>query len=215
MNVIFENVTGKKKGFVLKDISFEVQDGFLTGIVGKNGAGKTTLFHYLVDEDAKYDGNIWIDGMLLSENQSALMNRIGFVSEEQQFFMEKTAMENVDILSVMYDEFSKDVFKAAMKKMELATSKMVGDMSRGEFLKFQMAFAMAHQTKLYLLDEVTAGMDPVFRKDFFKILHGILTQEDVAVLMSTHIQDEIEIQMDYVGRMEEGRLVTFEEMGTR
>lgn len=215
MKVIFEHVTGKKKGFVLKDISFEVQDGFLTGIVGKNGAGKTTLFHYLVDQDAKYDGNIWIDGKLLKENHSTLMNRIGFVSEEQQFFKEKTAMENVDFLSVMYDDFSKEVFKEAMGKMELAASKTVGDMSRGEFLKFQMAFAMAHQTKLYLLDEVTAGMDPVFRKDFFKILHEILRDEDVAVLMSTHIQDEIEIQMDYVGRMEEGRLVSFEEMGVR
>lgn len=198
MRAEFKNVTGQGKKFRLKNISFPVEDGFITGIVGKNGVGKTTLFHYIVDENAKYTGTILIDGKPLRENHKELMNRIGFISEEQQFLKEKTARENVKLFSVLYDRFSEEKFAEAMTCMELSQSKTVGKMSRGEFIKFQLAFAMAHDTKLYLLDEATAGMDPVFKKDFFKMLHQIIAVEDTAILMSTHITEEVSIHMDYV-----------------
>lgn len=198
MRAEFKNVTGQGKKFRLKNISFPVEDGFITGIVGKNGVGKTTLFHYIVDENAKYTGTILIDGKPLRENHKELMNRIGFISEEQQFLKEKTARENVKLFSVLYDRFSEEKFAEAMTCMGLSQSKTVGKMSRGEFIKFQLAFAMAHDTKLYLLDEATAGMDPVFKKDFFKMLHQIIAVEDTAILMSTHITEEVSIHMDYV-----------------
>ena len=86
-----------------------------------------------------------------------------------------------------------------------------GKMSRGEKLKFQMAFAMAHGTKLYLLDEVTVGMDPVFRLDFFKILQKVIEKEEAAVLMTSHIMSEIQQKTDYVGILKEGRLLHFGE----
>ena len=76
-----------------------------------------------------------------------------------------------------------------------------------------MAFAMAHETKLYLLDEVTAGMDPVYRKDFFRILKQLLVEEDVAILMSTHIEDEVVKHMDYVAELKNGELVSFQMVG--
>ena len=95
----------------------------------------------------------------------------------------------------------------------MSLNKVVGKMSRGEYLKFQLAFAMAHESKLFLLDEVTAGMDPVFKKDFFKILHEILQQEDVAVLMSTHIKEEVDMHMDYIVTLEKGYLKEYKEVG--
>ena len=78
-------------------------------------------------------------------------------------------------------------------------------------MKFQMAFAMAHKPSIYLLDEVTAGMDPVFRIDFFKILHEVIAEEKASVLMTSHIQEEIKMKMDYVGIMEQGKMVSFGE----
>lgn len=212
MELEFRNVSGKKRGFALKNISFTVQNGFITGLIGHNGAGKTTLFHYIMDANAMYEGMIFIDGKELNMQREKVMNVIGFVSEEQIFFRERTAIENVKMLKTLYDEFSMDVFHEQMKKMELSVNKKVESMSRGEFLKFQMAFAMAHQTKLYLLDEVTAGMDPVFKKDFFRILHELMKEEDVAILMSTHIEEEIEVHMDYIATLEKGQLISFEEV---
>ena len=78
-------------------------------------------------------------------------------------------------------------------------------------MKFQMAFAVAHHPKLYLLDEVTAGMDPVFRIDFFKLLHQVIENEEAAVLMTSHIESELKKQMDYIGILEHGTMAYFGE----
>ena len=77
-------------------------------------------------------------------------------------------------------------------------------------MRFQSAFAMAHKPVLYVLDEVTAGMDPVFRIDFFRLMHEVLDDE-VSVLMVTHIEEELDKKMDYIGVMENGRMVEFYE----
>ena len=78
-------------------------------------------------------------------------------------------------------------------------------------MKFQMAFAMAHHPVIYLLDEVTAGMDPVFRIDFFKLLQEVIAEEKASVLMTSHIASEMERKTDFVGILEQGRLVQFGE----
>ncbi len=209
MELSFERVSGIGKKAFLQDVSFTVKEGYITGLIGANGAGKTTLFHTVMDENAKYEGVIRIDGKDIKECRETIMNRIGFISEEQQFFMDKTAGENVKLYAGLYDVFKEDVFSEFMHRMSLSTGKTVGKMSRGEYLKFQVAFAMAHDSKLFLLDEVTAGMDPVFKKEFFRLLHEIVQDETVAVLMSTHIKEEVDTHMDYVVRMEYGRLVSF------
>ena len=213
MELRFENVFGRKRKFRLNDISFTVENGYITGLVGHNGAGKTTLFRYVVDRNEKYEGNILLDGKNIRSNHSDFMNQIAYISDEAVFFLQKTAMENAKICKNLYEKFSMEIFVEEMKRMELPVSRQLQKMSRGEFLKFQMAFAMAHETKLYLLDEVTAGMDPVYRKDFFRILKQLLVEEDVAILMSTHIEDEVVKHMDYVAELKNGELVSFQMVG--
>ena len=213
MELEFEKVSGIGKKAFLKDISFCVQDGFITGLLGHNGAGKTTLFHTVLAENAKYEGLIKVDGQDIRGCREAVLSHIGFVSEEQQFFMDKTAMENAKLYAGVFECFDEAVFKEYMRKMGLSLNKVVGKMSRGEYLKFQLAFAMAHESKLFLLDEVTAGMDPVFKKDFFKLLHEIVEDENVAVLMSTHIKEEVDVQMDYIVTLEAGCVKEYKEVG--
>lgn len=209
MELKFENVSGKKKKFLIKNISFWVKNGYITGLIGHNGAGKTTLFHYIMDVDEKYDGIISVDGKNIRSNHSKFMNQIAYISDLPDFFQKKTAIENARLCKPLYEDFSIEIFTDEMKKMQLSLNRELQNMSRGEYLKFQMAFAMAHGTKLYLLDEVTAGMDPVFRKDFFRILKSLLLDEEVAILMSTHIEDEIVKHMDYVAELKMGELISF------
>lgn len=212
MKVEFRNVTGTKGGFRLTSINLEIREGYLTGLVGKNGAGKTTLFHYLLEPDMAYEGDILIDSDCGALARGDVRNRFGFVSDEQKFFMQKTARENARLFGSLYDVFHFEEFMERMKQMKVGTGRLLAKMSRGEYLKFQLAFAMAHETKLYLLDEVTAGMDPVFRKDFFRMLHAILQNEDVSILMSSHIEEEINRHMDYVAVLEKGVLVSYDEV---
>ena len=117
MNVEFQNVTFRRKRFCLQNLSFTIREGYITALTGRNGAGKTTLFHLLLDQNARYEGNILADGIEWSQNRMKRMNRIGFVSDEQKFFMELSAMENVEMLQCLYDEFSMDKFKEYMDKM--------------------------------------------------------------------------------------------------
>ena len=181
------------------------------GLAGKNGAGKSTLLDYIMNPKQLYTGQIRLNGVNIREDHVYTRNKLGFVSDENQFFKERTAMQNVELLSAFYEDWDMDIFKDAMKKMELPTSKKVGKMSRGEYFKFQTAFAMAHKSELYLLDEVTAGMDPVFRIDYFKMLQQMIQEEKASILMTSHIQDEISRRMDYVGILENGRLIQFDE----
>ena len=95
--------------------------------------------------------------------------------------------------------------------MEVSPKRVYATMSRGEKLKFQMAFAMAHHAQIYLLDEVTVGMDPVFRMDFFKLLHKVIETEQASVLMTSHIETEMKQKTDYLGIMKAGKLVEFGE----
>ena len=167
----FEHVTGNYGQFRLEDIHFALPGGYIMALVGNNGAGKTTLIKYIMEEKNKYDGTIRINGTDIRENHAYIKNKIGFVSDENPFLLEHTAEQNAQILGIFYEDFDMELFKESMKKTDLSIKKVYGKMSRGECMKFQVAFAMAHHSVIYLLDEVTAGMDPVFRIDFFKILH--------------------------------------------
>lgn len=208
----FEHVSGDaKKGFVLSDVSFCLPAGYIMGLAGKNGAGKTTLLDYIVNPYKKYDGIIRICGEDIRKNHAKMQNQIGFVSGENHFLLERSAKQNAEILGMMYDKWDMEYFMEIMRMMELPAQRVVGKMSRGELMRFQMAFAMAHHPVIYLLDEVTAGMDPVFRMDFFKVLQKVIENEDAAVLMTSHIEEEMQRRMDYVGILENGKLVSFGE----
>lgn len=208
----FKNVTGKTKHFNLQNVSFALEPGFIMGLAGKNGAGKSTLIDYIMNPKQLYEGEIFIEGVNIREKHYHMMNRIGFISDNNTGFLyEKTAKENALLFGPLYDEWDETKFYQAMQKMNLSVGKTVGRMSRGELFKFQTAFAMAHKPALYLIDEVTAGMDPVFRIDYFKILQEIIAEEDASILMTSHIQDEIQRKMDFVGVMEDGKLVQYGE----
>ena len=211
MMLEFENVTGTKGKFKLDDISFSLPEGYIMGLAGANGAGKTTLIDYIMNEKKRYSGTIKVAGYDIRDNHGYMKQFIGFVSDENRFFEDRTPNQNMDLFSRFYQSFDKEIFHQAMKDMGVPGGATLSKLSRGERMKFQMAFAMACKPKLYLLDEVTAGMDPVFRVDFFKLLHKVIEDEQATVLMTSHIESEMEQKMDYLGILDNGKLVKFGE----
>jgi len=208
----FAGVTGtSRNNYKLQDITFALPAGFIAGIAGENGAGKTTMFDYIMHPDKQYEGSILISGKEVHEDYVSVRQQIGFVSEKNRFFMEKSARENAKLAACLFDVWDNDLFEKTMKDMGVAVSRPLAKLSRGEYMKFQTAYAMAHHPVLYLLDEVTAGMDPVFRIDYFKLLQTLLEEENTSVLMISHIQEEMDRKMDFIGVMEEGRLVSWKE----
>lgn len=206
-----EHVTGKAKDFSLRDICFSLDEGYILGVAGKNGAGKTTLFRYIMEPKQLYNGMILLDGKDIRKDRIHTLNQIGFISEENQFFECYTIIQNVELLGMFYENWDQECFLELLDQMELIKSKTISSLSRGERIKFQIAFAAAHRPRLYLMDEPTAGMDPIFRKQFFRLLQELMAKEDCSVIISTHIQQELETKVDIRAILEEGRLVSIEE----
>ncbi len=207
----FRNVTGRKRKFHLQDINMELEPGFIYSLIGPNGAGKTTLMKYILEEDCRYQGEILVNGINVRTERVKAMSQIGFVSEDHAFFGNRTGRQNASLLGMFYENFSMERFGQAMKEMEVPENRIYKSMSRGEKLKFQIAFAMAYRPCIYLMDEATAGMDPVFKLEFFDMLRNLIRDESCSVLMTTHIMSEVERQTDYVAVMEDGHLGEFKE----
>lgn len=200
-----------KKPFSLENISFDLPQGYIMGLIGANGAGKTTFFDCIMNEKKRYSGSMLLTGKDIHEDHLRALDNIGFVSEKNEFLEVRTGKQNAQMLGRFYTDFDIELFQQTMDALGISAGKTVGVMSRGELMKFQLAFAVAHHPKLYLLDEATAGMDPVFRIDFYRMLHELLEREHCSVILSTHMEEEIEKQLDYIGVLEAGRFVSFGE----
>ena len=200
-----ENIQKKYKGFSLKNINLTIESGYLTGLIGVNGAGKTTLINILSGIDTKFSGDLFIDGINVREDLEAAKNRVGFISEKNLFFMDKTPLENGFLLGKYFENWSMEEYYLWLDKMNIPKGQFIYEFSKGMKMRFQLCFAMAHRPKLLLLDEPTSGFDPIFRKDFIKILQEIL-DDDIGILMSTHITSDLDKIADFIVVIDNGEI---------
>ncbi|GAA0795941.1 ABC transporter ATP-binding protein [Faecalicatena orotica] len=200
------NITKSYKNFTLQDISFMLESGYLAALIGPNGSGKTTLFRCISGTARRMQGEAVIDGISLSQNPAAYKEKIGYISENLSFFQEQSILENGQNLGIYFPEWSLEDYYFWLDKMELAPSRKVYQLSKGEAMKMQFCFALAHQPRFLFLDEPMAGFDPVFRRDFLAILKDVL-EKDIGILLSTHITEDLDKLADYVLVLKNGRLI--------
>lgn len=208
----FDHVTVEREEFCLRDITFSLEQGYLLGILGKNGAGKSTLLRTMWDRNFSYTGTIRYQGRDIRNEKCRFLENVAYLSDDIPFFEKKTALDNAKLYGNFYENMDLQLFCDYMEKMQVSKNMLVGAMSRGQRIRFQIALAGAREAKLYLMDEVTAGMDPVFRKEFYNILRELLAQE-ATIIMTTHVQSDVNRNMDYVCYLEQGELISFGENG--
>lgn len=195
----------KVHAFSLKPISFQMESGYLTGLIGVNGAGKSTLIRILAGMEPEYEGEVMVDGMTLKDNYETVKQKIAVVSEDISFFKDKNALENGELLGCYFEKFSMEEYYRWLDRLKLPKGQPIFQFSKGMYMKFQLAFAMSHEPEFLLLDEPTSGFDPVFRKDFMRILQEIRDRK-IGILMSTHIISDIENIADYVILIDGGEM---------
>lgn len=204
------NVCVNKGKFSLKDISFKIEEGYLMGIIGKNGAGKTTLLNTIIGKNGKYTGRILYKGKDIKEKYKKFMEECAYISEDAVFLKEDTILNNVRLLSVFNEKFDEENFVKMLTDNGISEDKFIDRLSRGQFIKLQLCLARAMGKKLYLMDEVTAGMDPVYRKEFYKELKT-MQQEGCTIIMTTHIVSDLNRNMDYIVELENGKIESIRE----
>lgn len=192
----FHQVSVHKKDFVIKDATFSIPKGYITVLMGDNGAGKTTLLSMLMGKERVYQGNIYLNGVDIRKNPEYYLDQTGIIIEEPSFFMGLDALDNCKLLGRFYSRWDEEYFRKMMRRLSVSMGTPLGNLSRGNYIKFQFAFAMAHHPQLYVMDEPTAGLDPVSRRDFYELVQELVTEES-AVLLSTNIWSDVEQIADY------------------
>lgn len=214
MKIEFENVKKKLGGFVLKDISFEIPQGYICGLVGPNGSGKTTLLHLMLGLYLPTEGRVRLDGKSYEEAEEELLNRIGTVLTEELFDRSLTLLQNGEKYGRFYRNYSEEVFRGYLKRFQLDEKRLFKRLSRGEKLKFQFAFALSHNADLLILDEPTGNFDPEFRKEFFKLLKEFIADGSRSVVLASHLTEDLDKMADYLIYLEKGNMIFANDMET-
>ena len=196
--VRMENAVAGYGNFSMKPVNLELPRGFIIGIQGPNGAGKSTLIKMILGNFSDMQGTVWIDGMDVRKNRSRLLEKIGVISGEREFFEEENAVRNEAYLSAFYPGWDGEEYRKMLKKMDISPERSIRTLSAGERIKYQLAFSSAYRPKLLVLDEPTAGLDSVFRDDFLKILQDFVAEYETTVLLATHLDEDLDKVADYI-----------------
>ncbi len=168
----------------------------------------------MANQYRKYFGEILIDGYDCRTQEAKVKDVTAFISDDQNFFFEENVLRNAEIYSRYYSNWDTDTFHKYLDRFKISTRTIINDLSRGTFLKFQLAFAAAHHPVLYAMDEPTAGFDPVFRYDFLRIIQGIVAEENASILLSTHNTSELDKVADYITMLDNGRIMFCKDVET-
>ncbi len=212
MEEIVMEVRGLRKvydGFELKDISFTLPKGYIMGYVGQNGAGKTTTIHSILGL-LKREGSICIDGCSFEEDEVIYKEKIGFVRDECYFPSNFIMKDIVRIMKQFYVTFDETIFYEYIRRWKLPEKKKIDSFSKGMKIKLMLSTVLARDTKVLILDEATAGLDPISRDEVLEILQDYIKDGDRSVFFSTHLMEDLEKIADYIFFIHNGQQVFFD-----
>ncbi len=200
----FDNLTA------VDNLNLEIKEGEIFGLVGPDGAGKTTVMRLLTGILDPTQGDAWVYNKHIVRESEELKDNIAYMSQKFGLYEELTVLENIN--------FYADLFGVARKTRQEAVERLLGfsglipfkgrlagKLSGGMKQKLGLACALIHTPRVLFLDEPTNGVDPVSRRDFWKILYDLL-KEKVTIFCSTSYLDEAE-RCKRVGLIHKGRLL--------
>ena len=207
-NILVKDLCRQFDGFSLDHVSFRVPKGRIVGFIGENGAGKSTTIHLILNELKKDSGEIRILGK--DHASYALKEEIGVVFDECNFHDVFTAENISKMLSGIYRTWDGSLYSQYLQRFGLPRDQPVGSFSKGMQMKLSIISALAHKPKLLILDEATAGLDPVVRDEMLDLFLEFIQDEEHSILLSSHITSDIQKVAEYVVLIHQGRII-FEE----
>ena len=188
----------------LDDVSFEVEEGSITGFLGPNGAGKSTTMSILMGFIAPTKGSATVLGEPISPHLAARLN-IGFLSANMALDDHLTAREEIHYYAALSKVSSDYGFKLA-KDLDLDLDAKIKDLSTGNHQKVALTVALLAKPKLLILDEPTSGLDPIIQGVFLKTIHA-LNKSGTTIFISSHILSEISELCDHFIFIKKGKIV--------
>jgi len=202
-----EGVCKSYKDFALNEVAFRLPRGYIMGLIGPNGAGKTTLIKLILNLIRRDGGSIRVFGLDNLTHEAEIKSRIGFVPDEPRLHEDVTLENLKSATAPLYPHWDEGRFRTLASEFGLPLRKKFKALSHGTRTRFMLAQALCHGAELVLLDEPTTGLDPVFRRKLLDMLAGVLQDERVSILYSTHITSDLERAADFVTFLRNGRVV--------
>ena len=193
--------------FALRDVSFRIPPGYITGLVGPNGAGKTTLVKVILDLVRADAGTVRIFGRDHRTDGAALRSRIGFVHDRPTCYDHLPVEGLGALVASFYPTWDEETFQHLIREFELPARRKVSALSRGMKVKLGLALALSHRAELLVLDEPTTGLDPVFRRELLERLSGLISDGRTSILFSTQILTDLERIADFVVFLRRGEVL--------
>lgn len=209
--VSVKNLTKNYGDFSL-NISMEIPDGRITGLVGKNGAGKSTTIKSILGIIRPDGGSVNVFDKNASELTPKDKENLGVALSDSVFSIYLTVKDVAKILEKMYDRFDKRRFLETCRRYDLPENKLIQKFSTGMKAKLRVLVALSHDAKLLIMDEPTAGMDVEARNEILDIIRDYLTEkEDRAVLITSHIATDLEGLCDDIYMIHKGKILLHED----
>lgn len=201
-----KNINKSFDRFDIADMSLQIKKGFVTGIIGANGAGKSTLIKMILNLSKPDSGEVRIFGMDYATNEKNIKDRIGFVFSEDVLYDELTLLDQKKMIAPCYRQWDNSLFQEYCDTFELPLKQKMKSFSKGMKVKATLAMALSHHADLFIMDEPTAGLDPVFRREFLEIMQDIMLDGNKTIVLSTHIMSDLSSIADYITFVEKGRI---------
>lgn len=192
---------------VLDGLSLGVKPGEVFGFLGRNGAGKSTAIRIMMGIMRSNGGHIEVFGRALESDVIGIRQRIGYVAQDQNLYPWMTPKVLSRFVRGFYPRWDERRFQQLIGDFDLPPKRRVGTFSGGMKAKLALSLALATRPELLILDEPTAGMDPVARREFLDLVREQALHDGATTFFSTHLIDEIEAVSDRIGIVEAGRTI--------
>ncbi len=191
----------------LRGLDLTVAPGQIYGFLGRNGAGKSTALRIIMGITRATAGVVELFGRPLVGEDPRVRRRIGYVAQEQAFYAWMTPLGLGRFVAGFYPTWSDAEFGRLLSLLEVPPERKIGTFSGGMNAKLALALALAHGPDLLVLDEPTAGMDPLARREFLQLVRAQARRQGRTTLFSSHLIDEVELAADTIGIIDGGRML--------
>lgn len=193
------------------NISFDVKEGELFGLIGPDGAGKTTIFRILTTLLVADEGSATVAGYDVIDDYASIRNHVGYMPGRFSLYQDLTVEENLNFFATIFGttiEENYELIKDIYVQIEPFKKRRAGKLSGGMKQKLALCCALIHKPKVLFLDEPTTGVDPVSRKEFWEMLKR-LQQKGITILVSTPYMDEAAL-CDRIALIQDGKILEIE-----
>jgi len=194
--------------FELKQLDLNVPSGAIYGFLGPNGSGKTTTIRLVLGLLRPLAGRITVLGDQIPDAAPRVLARVGYVPEHPHLDPTLTVRETLRFQAAFYPSWDWPCAQRLRREFELDEGATFGRLSKGQKGKLMSLLALAQRPDLLVLDEPTDGLDPVVRRDVLSALLDYVSQRQATVFISSHLVHELERICDWIGVMDNGRLIT-------